>query len=83
MIHELKTWPQYFQRVFTGHKNFELRKDDRNYEIGDTLHLKEFNPLSNEYTGRELSMKVKYVLRGTEETEAFGLKNGYCIMSIG
>lgn len=82
MIHELKTWPQFFARIFTGQKKFELRKDDRHYEIGDSLHLKEFDPTSNEYTGREKIVQVVYVLRGTEETEAFGLRNGYCIMSI-
>lgn len=82
IAHELKTWPQYFARIFSGQKTFELRKDDRHFDVGDTLHLKEFDPLNNEFTGREILKTVKYVLRGTEETEKFGLKNGYCIMSL-
>ena len=30
--HKLKTWPSYFQRVWTGEKTFEVRLDDRGYQ---------------------------------------------------
>lgn len=32
--HELKILPQYFQAVWSGIKTFELRKDDRDYQLG-------------------------------------------------
>jgi Domain of unknown function (DUF3850) len=42
--HELKIWPQYFSRVADGTKTFEVRKNDRGFQLGDTICLKEFDP---------------------------------------
>lgn len=39
-IHELKTWPDFFRDVADGRKKFEIRKDDRDYKVGDLLRLK-------------------------------------------
>ena len=44
MKHELKTWPQYFCRVADGTKTFEVRKNDRGFQQGDTVILKEWSP---------------------------------------
>lgn len=42
--HELKCHPKYFQRLATGQKNFEIRENDRNYQVGDRLIIKEYDP---------------------------------------
>ena len=39
MIHELKTWPQFWPALCDGSKTFELRKNDRGFEVGDILIL--------------------------------------------
>lgn len=77
-IHELKTWPDYFFRVFAGQKNFEIRKNDRDFQIGDTLVLREWSPDTKEYTGREVNKEVTYILHGGN----FGIEAGYCILSL-
>lgn len=78
MIHELKTWPEYFNAVFMGRKGFEIRKEDRKFNVGDTLLLKEWNPATEAYTGREKGLKVTYIISGGK----FGIEEGYCVMSI-
>lgn len=42
--HRLKTWPQFFEAIMNKEKTFELRRNDREYEVGDILILCEFNP---------------------------------------
>lgn len=37
--HELKTWPDFFDAIWNNEKHFELRKDDRGFQAGDTLLL--------------------------------------------
>ena len=75
-IHELKILPEYFDAVRCGDKRFEIRKNDRNFQRGDILRLKEFD--GKEYTGEEIDVFVRYVLYDWPD----GLQDGYCIMSI-
>lgn len=37
--HRLKILPEFYQAVALGVKTFEIRKNDRNYKVGDTLEL--------------------------------------------
>ena len=75
--HKLKITPQYFYDVCYRGKRFELRKDDRDYKVGDTLLLEEFE--NGKYTGKSFAPNgpIKYILRDCEE---YGLKDGYCIL---
>lgn len=74
--HVLKILPEYFNDVANLNKQFELRKDDRDYQIGDFLLLKEF--ADGEYTGRVFGcVQIRYILRDCPE---YGLKEGYCIL---
>lgn len=43
-LHSLKTLPVYFAAVLRGDKTFEVRKNDRNFQTGDTLVLREYDP---------------------------------------
>lgn len=40
-IHELKILPEYYKAQVEGKKNFEIRKNDRDYKLGDKLVLQE------------------------------------------
>lgn len=75
--HKLKILPKYFDDVVSHKKQFELRKDDRDYEVGDDLLLQEY--ANNEYTGREYLVNIKYILRNCPE---YGLEEGYCILGL-
>jgi len=86
--HVLKCWPQYFEAVADGTKTFELRKDDRKYRVGDILHLREWapadggriDPNQGSFTGRDHKVRVTYKL--TAVPMAFGLCDGYAILSV-
>ena len=78
---EKKVWAEYFQKIYDGIKKFELRLADFDVAEGDTLVLKEWDPKTKEYTGREISKKVTYVLRTKEvkfwsqvEIDKYGLQ---------
>lgn len=69
--HKLKTWPDFFQAIVDGRKNFEVRLDDRGFQAGDTVRLREWDPairpsglslVDSNYTGREVTAEIGYVL---------------------
>lgn len=41
--HELKLDIRYFDDVKSGKKNFEIRKDDRDFKVGDILELRKIS----------------------------------------
>jgi hypothetical protein len=58
---EKKAWPELFQKVLDGEKTFDLRVNDFDIGEGDILVLKEWDPKTKDYTGRELEKNVGYV----------------------
>ena len=48
-IHVLKCWPQYYRAIESGEKTWEIRKNDRDYHVGDILHLRPWDPVSHVY----------------------------------
>lgn len=78
-VHQLKCWPDSFQAMVDGLKTFEIRRnDDRNYQVGDILDNREWEPIRNEYTGRALRQLVTFILGGG----LYGVPEAYCIMSV-
>lgn len=62
MIHVLKIWPEHFRDVRVGIKTAELRLNDRNFQPGDVLVLREYDPQTGEYTGEVEIRTVTHVL---------------------
>lgn len=75
-VHPLKTWPEFFEVVGRS-KTFEVRKNDRDFKVGDILWLQEWNKETEEYTGKDKKFTVTYILEG------FGIEKGYCVMGLG
>ncbi|VVB53356.1 Uncharacterised protein [uncultured archaeon] len=61
-IHNLKCWPEYFKAVKERFKTWEVRKNDRGYKVGDILQLAEWDPTTEQYTGRIFSVRVTYMV---------------------
>lgn len=58
-----KIWPKYFELMKSGKKKFELRLADFDIKEGDILLLEEWNPETNQYTGRKIEKAVNYVFK--------------------
>lgn len=75
-IHILKTVSPHFQNIVNGIKTFEVRKDDRDFQVNDVLILNEYSPSECyagsgqvpelRYTGKKCFVVVKHILRDTE-----------------
>lgn len=76
-VHYLKIRRVFFNKIVDGSKRFEIRKDDRGFKEGDCLILQEVREGS--YTGNQICVFVSYILY---DAPFYGLKEGYCIMSI-
>lgn len=61
-IHNLKCWPEYFAAIASGQKKFEVRKNDRDYQVGDLLALHEYDPVAMAYTANIAWRVIEYVL---------------------
>lgn len=58
---EKKIWPDSFEMMLSGKKNFDVRLADFDVKEGDIIRLREWNPRTNEYTGRELNKRVSFI----------------------
>ena len=64
--HELKIWPQYFRAILSGSKTYEVRINDRCYCLGDTCHLREWDPETQKYTGRDCFVKIIHITNSAD-----------------
>jgi len=86
--HNLKTDSDVFKSVQCGDKTFEIRKDDRGFQVGDYLVLLETKYTGEQmksepaspmlYTGEACVRRVTHILRGPK----YGLREGWVIMSV-
>ena len=85
--HELKTDSEVFIQSFSNKKPWEIRYNDRDFQVGDILILRETKysgaemmiqdkPL--EYTGVTLTRIVDYIL----PEGSYGLADGWVVMSV-
>ena len=78
LVHELKTWPTYFNESASGNKPFEIRKHDRDFRVGDILWLREWDPATASYSGRELHRQIMYM---TERDNPW-VKEGFVVLGL-
>lgn len=73
--HDVKISSVFSEDSKNGTKPFELRKNDRNYKVGDLLKMRVYK--DGEWTGEIIRKEITYVLEGFE-----GIKEGYCILGV-
>ncbi len=81
MNHRLKTLPSLWDAVHRGEKRFEVRKNDRNFQVGDIIYLVRLDDrLGREHmeTGMVIRFKVGFILHGGQ----FGIEPGYCVLQL-
>ena len=88
MIHKVKIQKEYADRILDGKKTFEVRYNDRDYQVGDYLQFEVIasawsslrdldHKLNNAlweiiYSHSGLGMQEKYVVLGIKEVEMEG-----------
>ena len=78
VVHKLKTWAEYFKVIINGSKTFELRKNDRDFKVGDRLDLMEYDPKTQSFTGNHCQRFVSYIIGDNP----FVNLNGYVILGL-
>ena len=77
----------YWDAVERGEKPFEVRRDDRGFQKGDTVILQRWENRSTPqcytksgsyYSIREITRKITFVLTGGQ----FGIEPGYVVLGL-
>ena len=92
--HVLKCHPPMYHAVVNGTKPFEVRKDDRAFQTGDTVELeyydpnipgggnenfnKPMSPVTYEKIYPKIKRKITFVLRGGQ----YGIEPGYVVLAL-
>lgn len=69
--HEIKILPHWFDLARTHRKPFEVRRNDRDYQVGDTVKMREYQ--NDTYSGWFLTATISSVYTGE------GVADGYCV----
>lgn len=76
--HVLKIWPEFYDDVEKENMNFQLRENDRDFQVGDNIILQEWCPIGKSYTRKEVYRHIDYILKGGK----LGLPENLCILGI-
>lgn len=78
MTHYLKIHKGYIDLIADGRKPWELRKDDRNFRVGDEICLEESHE-EGPWIVKRLNARITYILKNAM---GFGLMDGHVILTL-
>jgi hypothetical protein len=83
-MHRLKSWPDFFAEMVAGWKRHDLRRLDRDFQVGDGVVYCEWDPSTQCYTGRRWIAAITYITSADHPCALSdaGLKPGFAILSI-
>ena len=76
-IHQIKIQDKFYRAIASGTKTFEIRNNDRNYQVGDLLKFNVINDNKVTIHQPEVLYMITYILQDVP-----GLKLGYVIFGI-
>ncbi len=78
MKHDLKLNQIYVDRIVSGQKVFDVRINDRDYQIGDAIEYSIVNENGVQIDGGKISTiyQIKYIHSG------LGMKENYVVLGI-
>lgn len=82
--HTLKTIDIYWDAVSAGLKRFEVRRNDRAFQSGDTVILRRtegsgyYSEGSTKFSTRDLTFTIGWMLQGGQ----FGIEVGFCVFQL-
>jgi hypothetical protein len=82
---KLKSWTEFFQPIVDGDKLHDLRcTKERDFRVGDTLILEEYNKNTGEYTGRRATATISFITSNRTPCaySSSALDRGYAILSL-
>ena len=77
VAHQRKASRTDFQAIISGEKSFQVADKNDEYQVGDRLLLKEWDPMFEFYTGREADLDITFI-----ETPCVGLPDSMLVMAI-
>lgn len=83
--HVVKSWTMFFSGIIDGSRTSDIRFNDRRYAVGDTMLLREFDPVKGAYTGREQPVVITYLQQNKSNPCAISheaIQDGYVVLSI-
>jgi hypothetical protein len=83
--YEVKSWPWLFEPMCAGKKTHDMRdKRDRPYKVHDRMLLREFDPRTGTYTGREAIASITYITDNVTPCamSSGALANDFAILSV-
>lgn len=83
--YEVKSWPWFFEEMINRQKKHDMRDmRDRPYKVGDRMKLREYDPITGQYTGREAIAKITYITSNTTPCamSSGALDRNFAILSL-
>lgn len=83
-VHKLKCWTPYYTAILAGDKKFDVRRDDRNFAVGDLVLLQQYDQSTEKYvlgSARQplaVEKRIKYILPGGQ----FGIESGFVVLGF-
>lgn len=80
----MKSWTHFYRAIIAGQKKHDLRKKDRDFNVGDHIILREYDTINEKYTGAERIVRITYITdnRYPCAYSSSALSNDYCILSL-